>query len=171
MKHATLRELTDTYTEIHQRIAENDGVLEEDDLGFIMEINDSMENKVDAIVHVQADLEATEERIKVEIKRLQGEQKRIANERKKLKDYMAYCLNAMGVKNIKTKFHRVFVRKTPERIEYDKDNQWFNNPDNPVVVEKISYAVSIEKAKEIRDETGELPRGMRSVHGMTVTIK
>ena len=167
----TLREISESMQWLTDKVMSQDGELVDDDFERIVELEESTENKVDAIVHVLDYMNRREDWIKTEIKRLQDEQKHIAKESKKLKDYMAYALNSMGLKNITTRFHRVFVRKTRERWEYDKNDKLFETIDKRCIVVKERREVSIERAKEINEKTGTMPRGFEVIRGLTTLIK
>ena len=167
----TLREISEGMRWLQEKVLNQGGELIDEDFDNIVEIEDTMENKVDAIIHVVEGMDRQEDRIKTEIKRLQSEQKHIDTERKKLKNYMVYCLNGAGLKSITTRFHRVFVRKARERWEYDKKDKLFETIDQRCIVVKERREVSIERAKEIHENTGTMPRGFEVIRGLTTLIK
>lgn len=167
----TLREISKSMQWLQDKVISQDGELVDDDFEMIVEVEESTENKVDAIVHVLDVMDRREDWMKEEVARLQGEMKLIQVNRKSLKNYMAYALNSMGLTNIVTRFHRVFVRKARERWEYDKKDKLFETIDKRCVVVKQKEEVSIERAKEIYAETGTIPRGFEIVRGLTTSIK
>ena len=167
----TLREISEGMRWLQEKVLNQGGELIDEDFERIVELEESTENKVDAIVHVLDRMDKQADWIDIEIKRLQTEKKHIVKEHKKLKDYMAYALNSMGLKNITTRFHRVFVRKARERWEYDKNDKLFETIDRRCVVVKKTEVVSIERAKEIHEQTGTMPRGFEVIRGLTTLIK
>ena len=167
----TLREISKSMRWLQDKVLSQDGELVDDDFEMIVEVEESTENKVDAIVHVLDVMDRREDWMKEEVARLQGEMKLIQANRKSLKNYMAYALNSMGLTNIVTRFHRVFVRKTPERFEYDQHDKLLETIDERCIVTQEVRKVSKTRAKEIYEQTGTVPRGFEIVRGLTTSIK
>jgi len=99
-----LYEIPQEYNAIIESTEDNDGVLTEDQLKRIEELEDEFELRAENIVKLQKTLEAEREGIKAEAERLRQKAHSKANQIKSLKEYLKDSMTKMGLKKVKTKY-------------------------------------------------------------------
>lgn len=109
---ATLWEITDEYAEVGALIAEGGGELTDELAARLDAVEDSFENKVERIALVIQDKIGDAEKAKSEEKRLGAIRKYYERQASGLKDYLAQCMAAAGIRKSETPRARVRLQKS-----------------------------------------------------------
>ena len=118
---STLFNLSDQYKQVLEIIQENG---EEQVLTDTLEsINDSIESKADGYVAVTKTLEAENDAIDVEIKRLQERKKVNQNGIKRLKDTLLDAMEYTGKTKFKTELHSYSIRNNAPSLQITDDTK------------------------------------------------
>jgi len=110
---ATLYELTDRY----RNVLEIAGMLDEEQLQEALQaIDDEIEVKADGYAKVMKELEAQENAIQEEVKRLSERKKHIKNNRDRMKESLANQMEILSKRKIKTDLFSFNIQNNPSRL-------------------------------------------------------
>mgnify|MGYP003671104348 CR=1 FL=1 len=109
----SLLELTDRFLDLHDRVIENSGVLDEETAmemeSMLKNAGDSLNTKVDGYCQLIRELELRSEARKSEADRLAKRARVDKNAAKSLKDLLCMSLDCMGQTSIETDNHKVSI--------------------------------------------------------------
>lgn len=122
----SLYELAEEYQFLtHELVDEETGEVNETSLARINEIKDSAENKCINVVRVLKDLEAQQEAVEKERKRLQNRERVVNNQIKRLKEYLMYNMQACEISKVSCSQFVISVRQNPESVDIFDESQIF----------------------------------------------
>ena len=111
---ATLYELTDRY----RNVLEIAGMLDEEQLQEALQaIDDEIEVKADGYAKVMKELEAQENAIQEEVKRLSERKKHIKNNRDRMKESLANQMEILSKRKIKTDLFSFNIQNNPSSLD------------------------------------------------------
>lgn len=152
---------------------------EEVDPIYMEFLDGELHDKMDAAAYRVDEIDADIERYKKQIKRLQAEIKLFEKAKERKKSWLAHCLGMLGISQIKTRYHRFFVRDSNPKATYDENDKAFETIDDRCVVtetkvtRRVSKTAAIDLWKESDpDERKRVaPKGFTITRGLTLTIK
>ena len=166
-----LEEIVDKMNEFNELMMQGEQVSFEE----LDAVDGKFEDKVDAVVHVLDKEAAHIDWYKSEIKRLQNEVKIMTSSRDRLKNWLGYCIRKLGLKQCRTRFHRIFIKDSPPKATYDENDILLETIDPRCIDTYVteSRVVSKKRAIEIwkKSDEKQAPKGFTITRGISVTIK
>lgn len=107
----------------HELVDEETGEVNETSLMRLTDVKDNAENKCINVVRVLKDMEAEQEAVEKEYKRLYARKKSIDNQMQRLKDYLLTNMEMCEIRKISCPQFSISIRKNPDSVEIYNENE------------------------------------------------
>lgn len=148
-----LYEITDQYRKLESYIEEIDNVGDAEAFTQLNEwVQDTLENKAQAICCLIKELDADAEAYKAEADRLTSLRKTTENKAKRLKEYLQWNLESIGQDKLKLPLFNVSIQANPESAKVNEDllpeGYWKieRKPDLSAIKEALKSGEQVEGA-------------------------
>ena len=162
--NGSLLNLTDRFLEMHDRIAESHGELDEQTTAELNEMlskaSEGLETKIDGIANLIKEFEYRADVRKQEADRMANRAKVDRNAAKRLKDYLCMALDTMGQTGFETEHHKVTVCNAGGKRRLIIPEDWSEVPEahwNEFVSEKVVVEIDQTVVRRALDDGRQLP--------------